>query len=338
MGGEWIPPKAEFESLPGVEAATRVAHYPAVIELTASQSVNGVFLGLDRADFAQVAWHRPDFARESLGALMNRLATTPDSILVSQAFLDQNYLRIGDQITIRVTLDRGISMLGTFMVAGVYNHFVTVYEDREAFIGNLDHLFLMTGAVFPHEIWMRLTPESSPEEIFREIQGKGIEPVLWQHTDSLIRDERSKMERVGIFGTLSVGFIAAALMALMALLIHSYASLQERLYQFGVLRAVGITRRQIIGQIGLEYALLTGYGTVAGALVGITTSRLFTPFFRITAEERIPLPPLIPVVAEEQIARLALLFALAIVAIELGVTVQAMTRRVFDALRMGYQE
>lgn len=337
-GGEWIPPISEFEELPGVLAATRVAHYPAEIDLTGSERLNGVFMALDRADFANVSWYRDDFARESLGSLMNRLAISPDNILVSQRFLNQNFLHIGDTVTIRVGLDQGVGMQGTFIVAGVYDHFVTVYDDRETFIGNLDHLFLMSGAVFPHEIWLRLQPGGDEKELVSAIQRQGIEPVFWQHTASLIETEQSKMERVGIFGTLSAGFIAAALMAFLALLIHSYASLQERLYQFGVLRAVGVMRRQIIGQIALEYTLLTAYGTLAGALIGTTASRLFTPFFRITGQGAIALPPLLPIVAEDQIARMALLFALIIVLIELGVTVQAMSRHIFDALRMGYQE
>ena len=45
-----------------------------------------------------------------------------------------------------------------------------------------------------------------------------------------------------------------------------------------------------------------------------------------------------PLIAENEIAVLAAVFAAAIVLVEVSVTFQALTRRLFDALRMGYQE
>lgn len=338
LGGEWIPPKAEFADLPNVTAVSRVANYPVRFDLAGVTEDRGNFMAVERADFTQVAWFRNDFTSESLGAVMNRLATTPESVLISETFRRDNYLQIGDQLPLRVTLDDGIVVQETFLIVGIYDHFPTVYADDVTVIGNMDHLFLLGGATFPHNIWLRLEGKSDGKELQKAILKKGVEPIRWRHTPTLIAEEQAQMERVGIFGTLSVGFLAAAVMAFLALLIHSYASLQERLYQFGVLRAVGVMRRQLIGQIVLEYALLASYGSISGAVIGATASELFTPFFRITAQEKIPLPPLIPIIAEDQILRLALIFAGMIVLVELGVTVQALSRRLFDALRMGYLE
>ena len=97
-------------------------------------------------------------------------------------------------------------------------------------------------------------------------------------------------------------------MAAVGLLTYSYASLQERLYRFTLLRAMGLMRQQIVIQVILEYVFLTVYGAVAGALIGAVASALFVPFFRVAGEGGIPLPPLIPVVAQKEVGWLMAIF------------------------------
>ncbi|MCC9076597.1 ABC transporter permease [Litorilinea aerophila] len=332
----WIPPKDEFRQLPGVTGATRVGNYPARIHI-ADREIRGRMLAIDRVDFSQVAWFRPDFAPEPLGALMNRLALAPDHILVSQEFLTQNQLNIGDKISIRVSLADEFSYTGQFTVAGIYHYFPTVQQGEVTVIGNLEHLFTETGAVFPHSIWLAVNQSASEEALVRGVRQQNVEPIKLQDARALIAAEQSKMERVGIFGTLTVGFLAATAMAVLALLVHNYASLRERLFQFGVLRAMGLNRNHIIAQVVLEYGLLTLYGALAGAFIGLGTAEIFAPFFRIPDSAGAPLPPLIPLIAQDESVRLAVAFAATMVAMELAVLARAFSMRLFETLRMGHQ-
>ena len=336
--GTWIPTVAEFEELPGVTAAARVGNYNAELEVTGGEVLRLNFLAVDRVDFARVAWFRDDFADDSLGGLMNRLALSPNSILVPQAVMGPLNWREGDEVNLQVSMVRGHSVQDQFVIAGSYDQFATIYHQPWTVIGNMDHVFALAGTDFTHNIWLGVDESVEAIELKQAIRRMGIEPTRWRHVPTRIIEEQARMERVGIFGTLSVGFLAAAIMAFLALLVHSYASLQDRMFQFGVLRAVGVMRSQIIGQITIEYIFLTSYGTIAGAVIGSLCSILFSPFFRVTAAVRNPLPPLVPLIAENEIAVLAAVFAAAIVLVEVSVTFQALTRRLFDALRMGYQE
>ena len=336
--GTWIPTVAEFEELPGVTAAARVGNYNAELEVTGGEVLRLNFLAVDRVDFARVAWFRDDFADDSLGGLMNRLALSPNSILVPQAVMGPLNWREGDEVNLQVSMVRGHSVQDQFVIAGSYDQFATIYHQPWTVIGNMDHVFALAGTDFTHNIWLGVDESVEAIELKQAIRRMGIEPTRWRHVPTRIIEEQARMERVGIFGTLSVGFLAAAIMGFLALLVHSYASLQDRMFQFGVLRAVGVMRSQIIGQITIEYIFLTSYGTIAGAVIGSLCSILFSPFFRVTAAVRNPLPPLVPLIAENEIAVLAAVFAAAIVLVEVSVTFQALTRRLFDALRMGYQE
>ena len=336
--GTWIPTVAEFEQLPGILTAARVGNYAAEHEVTGGDVLRLEFMAVDRVDFSKVAWFRDDFASESLGGLMNLLAQAPNSILVPQQLMGRLNWRVGDEVTLDVSMARGHSVTDQFLIVSTYDQFATVYHRPFTVLGNMDHIFSLAGTDFAHNIWLTVDETVAEKDLKQAIRAIGIEPSRWKHVPTRIVEEQARMERVGIFGTLSVGFLAAAAMAFLALLVHSYASLQDRMFQFGVLRAVGVLRAQIIGQISIEYIFLTSYGTLAGAIVGSMCSFLFSPFFRVTAAVRNPLPPLVPLIAENEIAVLAAVFAVAIIAVEVSVTFQALTRRLFDALRMGYQE
>jgi putative ABC transport system permease protein len=268
---------------------------------------------------------------------MNRLATAPESILVPQPILNALNVRVGDSLTMRVRLADGISTTGAFMIVGVYRHFPTVQTDEIVVIGNLEHLFTEAGAEFEHAIWLRTVANVDEKTLFAAVERTGVEPSMPRNARATIAADQAKFERVGIFGTLTVGFVAATVMAMLALLVHNYASLQERLYQFGVMRAIGLWRSQVILQVVVEYSLLTAYGAFMGATIGLNTSQLFAPFFRIPEANGVPLPPLLPIIAEDATLNLGLTFAALMILSELFVITRALTSRVFAALRMGHQ-
>ncbi len=350
---EGLPTETEFAELDGVRAVGRVGRYGARIGASDVAS-NGQFLGVDRASFPAVAWFRPDFANESLGSLMNRLALDERNILVSQKFLTQGHYQMGAEIPISIGLDKDVTVNGLFKIAGVYTYFPTVYpdaispdaEDETAVIGNLEYLFLLGGGTtFPYHIWLRtataqfapLSPDLAEKTLLKTLAATGVKTTQWRDAPALIAKEQARFERVGIFGTLSVGFLAATLMAVLALLIYSYAALQERLYQFGVLRAIGLYQREVLGQVILEYALLIAYGALSGQWIGATAAQLFAPFLRVSNALGVALPPLIPIIPQAAIMNLVLSFAGLMIGVEVLVIAHAISHRLFAALRIGYQ-
>jgi putative ABC transport system permease protein len=332
--GEWIPPRELFLQLPGVTEATNVGDYRAEINLAAGQTVRGRFLALDRLTFPSVAWFRYDFTPESLGGLMNRLAASPDSILIPQQFLSQRNLQIGDKVTLEVVINPDLETSASFTIAGSYTYFPTVYEDEVAVIGNLDYFTFLFGVTAPHRVWLRTQEQVvDGETIFESMPQLGIEAIRRYDSKALINQEKARLERVGIFGSLSIGFLASITLAGLGLLINSYGSLQERLYRFAVLHAVGVGRQQIVGQVALEYCCLLAYGAAAGAGVGIVASELFVPFFRITDADQIPLPPLLPLIARDAVWSLTVSFTAVIVLAEIALISRVLYRRLAVMLK-----
>ena len=327
--GNWIAPPQEFSGVDGVLQATRVGNYPSRITTAPGEDILARFMAVDRVDFPQVAWWRPDLAPESLGGLMNRLAMTPDGILVSQGFLTDNSLEIGDQISIQVDATEIFKARALFTVVGVFDYFPTVYEEeRITVVGNLDQLSFLFGFVPIHDIWLKIDATASEAEIRKTLPGAvGLLPSHGRDARLLIAEERGQMERVGIFGTLTIGFLASAAMAILGLLIYSYASLRDRMYRLSVLHAVGLLHREIVTQVVMEYTFLATFGALAGGLIGLVASQFFVPYFRVTGEKGIPLPPLIPLTTDQSMANLAIIFTVIVLAAEISTITSALRRK-----------
>ena len=326
--GGWIPLPSDFKKIPGVEGATRVGNFVIRLNADTPNQSTADLMAVDRAEFASAAWFRDDFARESLGALMNRLATAPEGVLVSSQFLTANNLNIGDTIAATVSIDTLMNADTEFTVVGAYDYFPTVYEDSITLIGNLDYISTLSGLTPPHDIWLKLKPGTSASNVLKDaaaMLGVKADPTKVNDTQELIAQEQGRMERVGIFGTLTVGFLATALMAILGLLIYSYASLQERAYRLAVLNAVGLSRKQLMAQVVMEYAFLALFGALAGSMIGLAAAQLFVPFFRYTGTAGVPLPPLLPVIAGSQLRTLTLIFGVSIVTVEV-VTIASLLR------------
>jgi ABC-type antimicrobial peptide transport system permease subunit len=183
---------------------------------------------------------------------------------------------------------------------------------------------------------MELEPGADGAAVLDSIHTLGIDSRDNEDTRSAIAEEQAKMERVGVFGTLSVGFIAATFMAALGLLTYSYASMNERMYLFSVMRSIGLNGRQVIGQVALEYGVLTAYGAIAGVIAGSTAATLFVPLFRITGDLGTALPPLLPILARDEIFPMAILFAGVMIVLEMLVITSAVYQKLFSALRLGH--
>lgn len=334
IDGSWIPLPQDFTQVKGVQAATRVGDFAARMTPVEGTEVRGRLLAIDRTDFPSAAWFRADFARESLGALMNRLAYSPEGILVPQTFLEENTLRIGDTIPMVITIENLMSIGADFTVVGTFDYFPSIKDEATMVVGNLDYISTLTGLTVAHDIWLKLDPDVDHTQLKKDISGHlGIQIGYPYDTQELIATEQSRMERVGIFGTLSIGFLATALMAVLGLLIYSYASLQERAYRLAVLNAVGLSRNQIMAQVILEYVFLALFGAVAGAIIGSAASNLFVPFFKYTGEAGIPLPPLMPVIATSQLRALSAIFGITVVSIEVLSIGTILSRRLAQIIK-----
>ena len=332
----WLLPPSDYLAIPGVEKVARAGQFKASVNF--SLGGDPIFLGIDRVALPQVLYYRNDFSEAALGELMNRLGMYPEGVLVSRRFLERTRLLEGQRLPMKVQVDDDRYEV-EFQIVGVYDFFPTAYpSDREVIVGNLDSLFAQVGNESFHQIWMKTDPTVDPASISAAVVELGVYPILKVDARALISLDEERVERIGLFGVLSVGFLATALLACLGLLVYTYSSLQGRLQQISVLRAIGIQTGQILRVVSLEYAGVIIYGIVGGMALGLLTSHLFVPFFRISGDPVFALPPFVRHIDWGKISWLTLAFLAALALSQAIILRQATRRDIFQILRMGQRE
>ena len=347
-------PVEDHLSIPGVQAATRVGRYK-FSGTGPTGPVQGTFLAIDRLTFPRTAYWQRDFASESLGALMNQLAANPTGVLVPKTLLAKQKLNMGDKLVIGITTGvAGQSIPMETPIVGSFDLFPTWYPEKGTIIvGNLEELFLRSGAEYPHEVWLRTAREADPDFIAYAVRGfsilldqeadqsklvqNGLNTIVrdWSSAELNIRAQQRRPERQGLFGLLSVGFVSSALLTVLGFLLYALFSFRRRFIEMGMLRAIGLSIRQMTSLLAAELAFLVLLGIGVGTALGICASRLFVPFLQIGANAGSQYPPFQLQIAWLSIGEVYILFALLFVG-ALGILSTLLVRmKIFQAIKLG---
>jgi putative ABC transport system permease protein len=347
-------PVEDHLSIPEVQSATRVGRYK-FSAITPSGNIQGAFLGIDRLTFPSTAYWQRDFASEQLGVLMNQLAANPEGILVPTNLLNEKDLNVGDRFIIAVTTGVvGQSIPLEAQIVGTFDLFPTWYpESGTMVVGNLEELFLRSGAEYPHEVWLGTTDKADPETIAYTVRGfsilldqkadqtrlvqNGLNTIVesWSSADLNIRAEQRRPERQGLFGLLSVGFIASALLTVLGFLLYALFSFRRRFIEMGMLRAIGLSIKQMTSLLAAELAFLVLLGIGVGTALGVFASRLFVPFLQIGASAQSQYPPFQIQIAWLSIVQIYVLFAILFFTALSALSALLVRMKIFQAIKLG---
>jgi len=333
----WVfVPVSEHLKVPGVKSAARVGSYSATATIGKS-TARGDFYGIDRLDFPQVAFFRRDFSYSQLGALMNRLALDRSALLVTPEFLRDFSLSVGDTVELNVATFAARGDV-KFMISGLIRYFPTFYPDEDSkylFVGNLEYIFEQLGGVFPYDVWIRTEESIDPKELEQQLTDLDMKVIHISGSREAIEKEQGRPERAGVFGILSVGFVAAAVLTVLGFLLHSFISFRRRFIEFGVLRAIGLSVGQMIGFLGFEQLMLIATGVTAGTGLGVWVSDLFIPFLQVGTAKNINIPPFVVLIAWDDIAKIYILFG-AMLVLAIGGMIWLLSRlKMFEAVKLG---
>jgi hypothetical protein len=106
---------------------------------------------------------------------------------------------------------------------------------------------------------------------------------------------------LGLIGVLGLGSLAAMLFAGIGFLVSSTVSTSERLGEFALLRALGLSAGQLALWLSIESIFLLVVGLAAGSLLGLVLARLVLPFATLTQTGVAPVPAPVVVVPWEAI-------------------------------------
>ena len=117
--------------------------------------------------------------------------------------------------------------------------------------------------------------------------------------------------------------------------LYSYASLRRRFIQLGILQAIGLSMRHLIGYLASEQFLLMGVAILGGASIGLISSYLFVPFLQVGAAGGSPVPPFEVQIGWVESGVISFIFFLVLLSTMIGTISYLLRMKVFQAVKMG---
>ena len=215
-------------------------------------------------------------------------ASFPLAALASSQLLERTGLQPGSEVELVFG-----KLLIPLTIQGSVDYFPTMYDGGAGFvIVNQDDLYYYAGvtnqlvaARAPTEAWLRLTTdEEARENVKSSFLGSFAIPS-GQIIDSqtILSDVRSDpIIRAGGSGILLVALVAAFAILALGFALTLYLGGQARSVEVSVMRAVGISPRQLVTMISLEYLLIAVIGLAIGAIAGLRISETMLSYLNVT--------------------------------------------------------
>lgn len=281
------PPFQVHKDLPGIQSVARVQFSKnTAIMKNGTAIANGVTMAINPTEFAGTAWFRPDLTPRHPFVYLNLLTKYPYGALVSEKLLEDGTLKLGDTLTLVINKQK----IDVVIMAAV-QYWPTLYGDKDPFvITNIDYM-QEQGSIAPYDVWMKLKPGARLTDSLNTLVKKNIQVLSVKDARHELAMARRDPQKMGFYGIISVGFCVAVVVMVIGFLLYTFITLRGRFLQFGVLRAIGLSLRQLVQMLCLEQLWSVGIGLLAGTLVGQAVSAIFVPFLRTAASFNAEVPP-----------------------------------------------
>ena len=279
-----------------------------------------------------------DRSLEYIGLAFNSFKPQTDAVpaLVSPDFLLATDLSIGDRVETWV-IERPIP----FEIKGIVEYFPTLYEEKPAGFLIAPSKILMPALekntyrpVNLNETWFELMEGSPADAGFSVNKGSVIRSWDAELITALIQSDPLAS---GLRGTTFLGAVITTGLSIIGFLSFFSMSVRQRITSFGILRALGISTRQLYLSLAIEQFTIIISGVGLGVLMGWILSQIVIPGLPITTGNQLPIPPLVPQTNIQSAWGVAVLF-LGIFSLTFSGAIWFLWRRkIHTALRIGQE-
>lgn len=289
------PPFEPYTKLDGIESAARVFKTNVGVATAGGKNVTNInLMGIDPVEFGKTAWFRPDILPYHWYQYLNLLSDSQMAVLVSTSFKDKYKVDLGDKIN--------FSWGSQQPMEGIIYAFVDYWptfnpiqtkdmkSKPDLIVANLSYLQTQ-AAKEPYEIWMKKKPGTTSAHVFDQLTEMKTELETERDASQQIIIKKNDPMLQGTNGALTMGFVVTLTISLIGFLIYWILSVQMRALQFGILRAMGLTLRKVIGMLSCEQILISGTSVLCGIIIGGITSSKFVPLLQMTSSTDQQVPP-----------------------------------------------
>lgn len=258
---------------------------------------NCTVMAIVPGEFANVCHSIDRLLPAHINVYLNGLNDSPSGVILSSSFRDSYGVKLGD--VVEIESDGGTAAFEATVIAFVeYWPSINPYKQSENgsyvdfAILNYDYVQIQSSTTQPYDVWMKLKEDTSTADLYASIEESDIKASTIQVSAQNIISEKNDPMLQGLNGALTLGFIIIMIMCLIGFLIYWILSIKSRTLQFGILRAMGMSFREIIALILYEQVLVSGVAIIISFVIGYFASLLYIPLFESLYDAAEMVPPL----------------------------------------------
>ena len=150
--------------------------------------------------------------------------------------------------------------------------------------------FATTGQLLTTKEWWVGVDDASADAAAATIHSDPISATAVIGRRSLARSLASDPVSLGIIGALALGALASLVFAAIGFVVSATVTTSERITEFAILRALGLSGRDLATWVSLENAFLLAFGLAAGSVLGLILAWLVLPFATLTSSGAAAVP------------------------------------------------
>ena len=277
-GDSWQPIPVEELTAPDWQSSTHVFSGSTYAEMAIDGFDDSLSVYYEAGATSQVAIRT---------ATMRVSSPTPDvdggvPVIISRPLQELADYSIGDTV---------LAPVGSFAFEG------RVVGVIDAFPGTNAHTVPAMIADLPTVVALNERPATSPfgpTERWISVSGGDVDEIVnslrvfpyrsrrVSASDQFAAELQQDPVALGTLGALALGFVAATVVAGAGIMASSAGSARQRMSEFLLMRAIGLSPRQLTGWLFLENSLLIVLGVIGGTLLGLLLGWLVLPLISLT--------------------------------------------------------
>jgi len=257
---------AQVGGMEQVKAATPRLYASGFLS-TGDESTGVQIIGIDPASAAN------DPYREGIISGSYLTADDREGMLIGKPTAEKLNLEAGDTVSLSVNTANGNVDEQTFTVRGIYTTDTSSFDSSTIFMPIAKVQAITQTENHASTIFVLLKDTAATDGVVQALTGSSLEIKTWRELNPLVVDfETMSQSYISLFYLIILAITASVIINTLIM------SVYERTREIGILSAIGMKGRRIMGLFLAESALLAVGGVMLGLLIGIPASIYFNQF------------------------------------------------------------
>lgn len=280
------PDFGKFSDIEGLQSATPVIYDEAKVMSGTKVVMTSDIMAIKTKEFGGITTVNNELLPYTYHTYLNALANITNGVLLSANAKTQFGYKIGDMIYVEIK-DRPVSLEVIGFVDYWPSYSPVTYNVSEAGKVSRENNYLMVAnfsyiqkriGITPYQVWMDFA--DSTQGFYDFVRDNDISVKSYVDTITEYEDIKSDTLFQGTNGILSLSFIVIVSLCAVGYLIYWIMSIRSRELLFGILRAMGMNKKEIM-HILINEQIFCGVSSIfAGIGIGALTSVMFVPMIQ----------------------------------------------------------